>query len=55
MKRVVHLDAPLQRMRNLRRTASYQEELAMMKDMRSLVAASLVFAGLVAMGIWATW
>jgi hypothetical protein len=27
----------------------------MMKDMRSLVTASLVFAGLVAMGILATW
>ena len=27
----------------------------MMKDMRSLVAASMVFAGLVAMGILATW
>jgi hypothetical protein len=27
----------------------------MMKDLRSLVAASLVFAGLVAMGILATW
>ena len=26
-----------------------------MKDLRALVTASMVFAGLVAMGIWATW
>jgi hypothetical protein len=36
-------------------TASYTTEVTMMKDLRSLVAASLVFAGLVAMGIVATW
>ena len=35
--------------------ASYKREVAMMKDMRSLVTASLVFAGLVAIGIWANW
>ena len=26
-----------------------------MKDMRSLVAANLVFAGVLAIGAWATW
>ena len=26
-----------------------------MKDMRSLVAAILVFAGFVALGVWAAW
>jgi len=36
-------------------TPSYKTEVTMMKDLRSLVAASLVFAGLVAMGILATW
>jgi hypothetical protein len=26
-----------------------------MKDMRSLVAASLLFAGFVALGVWSAW